>query len=247
MKLLLALAFLAAASAAEIKVKPVLLPEAPEPEVYDAPEIQNKEFYDAVKIVDDATPIDDDAVYSVNIVNVAEIPDVAAPIPFEMIDISPMIVPAEIMKQLFENSGNFGDAPVDAVQVVAAPVDALENVDSVQVVAFVDSLQGVDAVQVVDALVDSLQGVDAVQVADAPAEQGFDSENLLYILPDIGFTMFEINVDPVQIVDAEGSSAPKAPFGDVQVDPVVIVDSAQNEMPLEYRRDLPVYADPMLR
>lgn len=233
MKLLLALAFLAAASAAKIDVQSVVLPEAPEPEVYEALENQNEEVYDAVKIVGDAAaPIDDDALYSVNVVNVAEIPDVAAPIPFEMIDISPLIVPQEIIKQLLENSGNFVEAPVDAVQVVDALVESLEDVD---------------AVQVIDALLDALQDADAVQVANAPAEQDFDSENLLYILPDIGFELFEINVDPVQVVDAEGSIAPETPLEDVQVHPVVIVDSAPNEMPLEFRRDLPVYADAMLR
>lgn len=199
MKLLLVFAFLAAASAAEIRVQPLVLPEPPKPEVYDA-----------VNIVEEAAPVEDDNMYSVNFVDIAELPNDAS-LRFEMIDISPLILPDEIVQLLRENQESFAD--FDAVRIVDVADNAVQAVDA-----------PVDAVQVVDA------PIDAVQIVDLPLEQGSDN---FFLVPDIGFEL------PVQIVEA--------PLDDVQVDPVVIVDSAQNEMPLEYRRDLPVYDNPLLR
>lgn len=200
MKLLL-VAFLAVAYAAEIKIQSLVLPEPPQPEVYEAPETQNEETYDAVKVAEDFAPFDDEE----------------TPIHFQMIDLSPLIVPEEVMRQVLANL-EFIDDDVDDVQLVDSPLDAVQVVDF-----------PLDAVQVVDFPLDAVKVVDTPAVQDVP----FNS----FYVPDI-----ESDVDPVQIVDG-----PVDASEDVQVDPVVVVDSVQYEMPLEYRRGLPIYSDPMWR
>lgn len=156
MKLLLAFAFLAVASAAQIQVQPLVLPEPKLPEVYQALGAQQ------VEVVDTA-PADSEDIHAVNFVD--------APINEE------------------------SNINVQPVQIVDGPLLDADNF--------------------------------GVNLVDTPIDEESPIDGPLFIVEDAAFY--------------------RQVLPEAQVDPVIIINRAPNPMLPEYRRDLPVYDNPMLR
>lgn len=226
MKLLLAFAFLAVALAAEIRVQPLVLPEAPQPEVYEAPEVQ--QLY-SVQFVDFAPA--DSEVDAVKLVDAAPVDSEAQQVDaVKLVDAAPVHIEAQ---------------QVDAVKLVdEAPVEA--EAQEVNAVKFVDTApddaeaQEVDAVKFVDVVpVDAeAQQVDAVKFVDTVDGEDMYAVNFVDawdVDEDEDYAEYVDENGPLFFMDEAFYVVPNA-----QVDPIV-VDMVEREMPLEYLRN------PMLR